>query len=225
MLRVQARNLISRSLALVGRPIPSSRRNGTPRQPGLARAARSRLQVTWGNHPAHTTAGLEAFSHVWLLFVFHNNRGDEVVKSKAKPPRLGGAPAGIFGCRTPHRPNPIGLSLVQVARLSAEQSCSIASAGRLRPPPPPRALLPIHAACTTSAPPTPATTTPAARERGGRRAALAWRRPHRRHAHPRREALPAIRRCAAPGRDAMPGLRQPRIRRSAAGRGPASNAC
>ncbi|KAL1520371.1 hypothetical protein AB1Y20_021958 [Prymnesium parvum] len=89
-------------------------RNGTPRQPGLARAARSRLKVAWGDHPAHTTAGLDEFSHVWLLFVFHNNRGESVVKSKAKPPRLDGAAVGIFGCRTPHRPNAIGLSLVKL---------------------------------------------------------------------------------------------------------------
>lgn len=95
-------------------------RNGTPRQPGLVSAALSRLQVRWGAHPAHTTAGLEAFSHVWLVFVFHNNRGEEMVKSKAKPPRLDGAAAGIFGCRTPHRPNPIGLSLVKLDRVEGD---------------------------------------------------------------------------------------------------------
>jgi tRNA-Thr(GGU) m(6)t(6)A37 methyltransferase TsaA len=87
-------------------------RNGTPRQPGLAPAARSRLRLRWGTSPEHTLDGLAHFSHVWLVFLFHRNRGDEVVKAKVCPPRLGGERTGIFACRTPHRPNPIGLSLV-----------------------------------------------------------------------------------------------------------------
>ena len=90
-------------------------RNGTPRQPGLAPAARSRLRVRCGNNPAHTLAGVESYSHVWLLFHFHRNRGvGAYSKSKVRPPRLDGAPVGVFGCRSPHRPNPIGLSLVRV---------------------------------------------------------------------------------------------------------------
>ena len=95
-------------------------RNGTPRQPGLAPAARSRLQLKWGTAPAHTLDGLEQFSHVWLLFLFHRNRGDEVVKAKVQPPRLGGERTGVFACRTPHRPNPIGLSLVRLERVDGE---------------------------------------------------------------------------------------------------------
>ena len=94
------------------------RRNGTPRQPGLASAAASRLRVTWGTCPAHALDGLRAFSHVWLLFVFDQNRGGlEFIKSKVKPPRLDGQPTGLFACRTPHRPNPIGLSLVRLERV------------------------------------------------------------------------------------------------------------
>jgi len=86
-------------------------KNGTPRQPGLVSAAPARLQVRWGSSPAHALEGLEAFSHAWLLFVFDRN-GGEAVKAKARPPRLGGSRTGVFACRTPHRPNPIGLSLV-----------------------------------------------------------------------------------------------------------------
>ena len=92
-----------------------TQRNGTPRQPGLATAARARLRLCWGAVPAHTAEGLEGFSHVWLIFHFDQNRGDgHVVKSKVHPPRLGGTPTGVFACRTPHRPNPIGLSLVEL---------------------------------------------------------------------------------------------------------------
>lgn len=96
-------------------------RNGTPRQPGLASAARSRLRLCWGTMPAHTLEGLDGFSHVWLIFHFDQNRGDgHVVKSKVHPPRLDGAPTGVFACRTPHRPNPIGLSLVELESVQGD---------------------------------------------------------------------------------------------------------
>mmetsp|Transcript_27482 Transcript_27482/g.69956 ORF Transcript_27482/g.69956 Transcript_27482/m.69956 type:complete len:336 (-) Transcript_27482:997-2004(-) len=95
-------------------------RNGTPRQPGLAPNARARLRVTWGSVPSHTLDGLDKFSHIWLLFHFDQNRGDEVVKSKVRPPRLDGAPTGVFACRSPHRPNPIGLSLVTLDRVDGD---------------------------------------------------------------------------------------------------------
>lgn len=96
-----------------------SQRNGTPRQAGVAPAARSRLRMEWGV-PAHTLDGLAAFSHVWLIFLFDQNRGDEVVKSKVHPPCLDGAPTGVFACRSPHRPNPIGLSLVELDRIEGD---------------------------------------------------------------------------------------------------------
>ena len=98
-----------------------SHRNGTPRQPGLAPSAVSKLRINWGTCPSHTLDGLSEFSHVWLIFLFDQNRGGlEVVKAKVKPPRLGGAHTGLFACRTPHRPNPIGLSLVTLERVEGD---------------------------------------------------------------------------------------------------------
>ena len=49
-----------------------------------------------------------------LLFVFHHNNDQERVKAKVKPPRLCGDKRGVFATRTPHRPCPVGLSLVRV---------------------------------------------------------------------------------------------------------------
>ena len=88
-------------------------KNGTPRQAGLAPNALSRLRVRCGTNPAHSLEGLEEFSHVWLVWVFDRN-GNEAVKAKVHPPRLGGQTTGLFACRTPHRPCPIGLSLVRL---------------------------------------------------------------------------------------------------------------
>ena len=95
-------------------------RNGTPRQPGLAPSARSKLRVTWGSAAAHALDGLSEFSHVWIIFLFHQNRGGEGVKAKVYPPRLDGAATGVFACRSPHRPNPVGLSLVAVERIDGD---------------------------------------------------------------------------------------------------------
>ena len=126
-------------------------RNGTPRQPGLAPAARSRLRLRWGTAPAHTLEGLEEFSHVWLLFVFHRNRGDEVVKAKVHPPRLHGARTGVFACRTPHRPNPLGLSLVEIEAIEGDtvhlRGADLIECARRHASRPQPALSPSHGAC------------------------------------------------------------------------------
>jgi tRNA (Thr-GGU) A37 N-methylase len=53
---------------------------------------------------------------VWLLFVFHDNR-NESVKDKVSPPRLEGIKVGVFSTRSPHRPNPIGLSVAKLDKV------------------------------------------------------------------------------------------------------------
>ncbi len=53
---------------------------------------------------------LAGFSHVWLIFVFNQNSD---WKPLVQPPR-GERRVGVFACRAPYRPNPIGLSLVEL---------------------------------------------------------------------------------------------------------------
>lgn len=61
----------------------------------------------------HALDNLGEFSHVWLLFVFDRN-GGEFSKAKVKPPRSKvTTKMGVFSTRSPHRPNPIGLSLAR----------------------------------------------------------------------------------------------------------------
>lgn len=90
-------------------------KNGTPRQGCVcpSSVATLKLRLPKGLNAAHALEGLEAFSHVWVVFVFHLN-GNAAAKSKVHPPRCDGAKYGLFATRTPHRPNPIGLSLVEV---------------------------------------------------------------------------------------------------------------
>ena len=47
------------------------------------------------------------------MFLFHKN-ANKAVKAKVKPPRLDGAKVGVFASRSPHRPNPIGLTLAKL---------------------------------------------------------------------------------------------------------------
>nr|XP_022332662.1 tRNA (adenine(37)-N6)-methyltransferase-like [Crassostrea virginica]XP_022332663.1 tRNA (adenine(37)-N6)-methyltransferase-like [Crassostrea virginica] len=90
-------------------------KNGTPRQPSVCPFARGSLEVEKSifTNPDHSLEGLEEFSHVWLIFVFHKNN-TQYVKAKVKPPRLNGKRVGLFSTRSPYRPNAIGLSLAKL---------------------------------------------------------------------------------------------------------------
>ncbi len=93
---------------------PFRERFGIPRQPGLAGAVPGRLEFLPPYNRAAAVAGLDAFSHLWLLFRFHGNP-DTGPALTVRPPRLGGNErVGVFASRSPYRPNPIGLSVVRL---------------------------------------------------------------------------------------------------------------
>lgn len=86
---------------------------GIPRQPRLAPHARGMLRLLHPYDRAEAVRGLDAFSHVWLTFVFHQTAGRW--SPTVRPPRLGGDKrVGVFASRSPFRPNPLGLSLVEL---------------------------------------------------------------------------------------------------------------
>ena len=99
---------------------PFKEKFGIPRQAGLAPEARAVVRLD----PALRDGlqGLEGFSHVWILFVFHGHENDDG-KLRVRPPRLGGTrKMGVFATRSPHRPNPIGLSLVRLEGVDQDRS-------------------------------------------------------------------------------------------------------
>ena len=98
---------------------------GTPRQPLLVPGATATLTIAREFLPEHSLAGLERFSHVWLLSYFHLNT-NKTIRPKIHPPRLKGGSIGLFASRSPHRPSPIGLSL---ARLIAVTGATVHLAG------------------------------------------------------------------------------------------------
>jgi len=53
---------------------------------------------------------LDGFSHAYLLFYFHESKKVTIVGT----PYLESIPHGIFAIRSPHRPNHIGLSIVNI---------------------------------------------------------------------------------------------------------------
>ncbi len=90
---------------------------GIPRQPGLVREAHARLELLAPYDRPEALEGLEAFSHLWLVFVFHASLQD-AWKPTVRPPRLGGNKrVGVFASRSMFRPNPLGLSVVELERI------------------------------------------------------------------------------------------------------------
>ena len=170
-------------------------RRGTPRQGLLAPAARSRLRLNRQVVQPEALEGLEGFSHVWLIFEFHENTNSSKVaaaftsdsgagaqdhdaalskrargrirqkqvkgaadhatcmegltktceeraapsaecaqdtrccgppvrisrvRAKVHPPGMLGSAIGLFATRTPHRPNPIGLSAARLLAIEGD---------------------------------------------------------------------------------------------------------
>lgn len=92
---------------------PFTDKFGIPRQPRLVEAAQARLELLPPYDREEAFAGLDGFSHVWLIFVFHDDCLTAGWRPTVRPPRLGGrAKVGVFASRAPYRPNPIGLSAV-----------------------------------------------------------------------------------------------------------------
>ena len=89
---------------------------GTPRQSGLVKKVYSELQLRADLQPELALQGLSGYSHIWLQFVFHLNTSVRY-HAKIHPPRLEGESIGVFATRSPHRPNPIGLSLVELVEI------------------------------------------------------------------------------------------------------------
>uniref|UniRef100_A0A3B3ZAB9 TsaA-like domain-containing protein n=1 Tax=Periophthalmus magnuspinnatus TaxID=409849 RepID=A0A3B3ZAB9_9GOBI len=95
-----------------------SAKNGTPRQPTICGPSRAELRIEHRvfNNPEHALVGLEQYSHVWIIFVFHKN-GHLSAKAKVKPPRLNGKKVGVYSTRSPHRPNALGLTLAKLDKV------------------------------------------------------------------------------------------------------------
>lgn len=93
---------------------------GTPRQPGLIPESKGFLKILPEFQPQDSLQGLEKFSHLWVIFGFHKNHKDTRFHAKIHPPRLEGDKVGLFSTRSPHRPNPMGLSVLKIEKVERD---------------------------------------------------------------------------------------------------------
>lgn len=93
---------------------PFKQKFAIPRQPRLVDEAIARLQFVEPYNNPDMVRGLEQFSHLWLLFMFHQNL-EKGWTPTIRPPRLGGnKKIGVFASRSTFRPNGIGMSAVRL---------------------------------------------------------------------------------------------------------------
>lgn len=100
-----------------------SEKFGIPRQSGLAGGLRGRIVFEPEYRNPEALRGLEGFSHLWLVWEFSANRGGRQWQPTVRPPRLGGNQhMGVFASRSPFRPNPLGLSCVELESVQFDGS-------------------------------------------------------------------------------------------------------
>src|SRR3954465_5867377 len=84
------------------------------RQPQAAAGAEARIELLPGRNFEHALDDLAQWELIWVIFWFHLNPG---WRPKVLPPRSTTGRKGVFATRSPHRPNPIGLSVVRLDRV------------------------------------------------------------------------------------------------------------
>jgi len=110
---------------------PYKEKFAVPRQPGLVKSSGGELHLIAPYNQADAVRGLEAFSHLWLLFIFHQTM-EGGWRPTVRPPRLGGnARMGVFATRSTFRPNPIGMSLVELKGIRCQGEQVILDLGSL----------------------------------------------------------------------------------------------
>jgi len=93
---------------------------GVPRQSLMVKEARGVIKFDHEFSP-ETVLHLDGFSHLWVVYLFHKGQNEnhlEKWNNTIQPPRID-APkkVGVFASRSPHRPNPIGMSVVKLEKI------------------------------------------------------------------------------------------------------------
>jgi tRNA-Thr(GGU) m(6)t(6)A37 methyltransferase TsaA len=89
---------------------PFSERLQAPRQPRATQGEQGSIELFPASGIEHALEDLTSFRFIWVLFWFHQNEG---FRPKVLPPRSSER-RGVFATRSPYRPNPIGLSAVEL---------------------------------------------------------------------------------------------------------------
>lgn len=103
-----------------------SQKFGIPRQSRENSYIETRIVFSPAYRVREALRGIEEYSHLWLLWGFHEAtrqegneaKGENYWSPTVRPPRLGGNKRmGVFATRSPFRPNPIGLTSVRLLRI------------------------------------------------------------------------------------------------------------
>ena len=90
---------------------------GIPRQSGIVEELEGKIVFEKPFRNPDAIRGLEAFSHLWLIWEFSANE-PKPFSPTVRPPRLGGnTRVGVFATRSPFRPNRLGLSSLKINRI------------------------------------------------------------------------------------------------------------
>ena len=104
---------------------PYKEKFAIPRQPNLVSAAKGRLVLLGEANNAELVRDIEQFSHLWLLFIFHGTQ-EQGWKPLVRPPRLGGnKKKGVLATRSTFRPNPIGMSVVKLDKVTVDNKNTV----------------------------------------------------------------------------------------------------
>lgn len=96
---------------------PYKERFGTPRQPNVTantlgnKEQSASIVLHKGQKYDVGLRGLRSFEYCWVMSYFHLNQGWNPL---VRPPRGPGKKQGVFATRSPHHPNPIGLSCLKI---------------------------------------------------------------------------------------------------------------
>ncbi len=92
---------------------PFKERVDAPRQASAAREVEGTIELFAGRNFEQALEDIQSFNFIWVLFWFHLNT---TWKPKVSPPRSG-LRRGVFATRSPYRPNPIGMSAVELRKV------------------------------------------------------------------------------------------------------------
>jgi tRNA (adenine37-N6)-methyltransferase len=107
-------NMVYRPIGIIHTPFKEL--ENMPIQPSGAAGIRGTVDLY--SEFAEGLKDLDGFSHLILLYQFHESRGYNLTVT----PFLDSEPRGVFATRAPKRPNPIGLSVVRLVQI---RECSL----------------------------------------------------------------------------------------------------
>jgi tRNA-Thr(GGU) m(6)t(6)A37 methyltransferase TsaA len=91
---------------------PYTDRYRAPRQPGVAsEGCEGVIELIGGMNLEEAVADLAGFDRIWVLVWFHQNTR---WRPRVLPPRGGRVRRSVLATRSPHRPNPLGLSALRL---------------------------------------------------------------------------------------------------------------